>query len=314
VHASIGIANDDGQGDVGVLLRNADLAMYAAKRGGKGRFQAFAPDMQAAVMERVELEAALRHAVDAQQFRLCYQPIVVIASREVVGFEALLRWTHPQRGPLTPDRFVPMLEESGLIVPVGTWILREACTRAAAWQARTGRALSVSVNVSPRQLQQGDFVDQVDQALVGARLPASSLVLEITEGVMVADTDQAVTRLRALTDLGVRIAVDDFGTGYSSLRYLQTLPVASVKIDQSFIAEIQDAPEQAALAQAIVKVGQTLHLAVVAEGVETARQAHYLGAIGCEYGQGHHFARPQDQAAVEASLARSQDLHEPIRY
>jgi EAL domain-containing protein (putative c-di-GMP-specific phosphodiesterase class I) len=287
--------------------------MYAAKRGGKGRFQAFAPAMQAAVIERVELDAALRHAVDAQHFELHYQPIVVLASREVVGFEALLRWTHPERGPLSPDRFVPMLEESGLIVPVGTWILREACARAAAWQARSGRALSVSVNVSPRQLQQADFVDQVDQALAGAHLPASSLILEITEGVMVTDTDQAVTRLRSVADLGVRIAVDDFGTGYSSLGYLQTLPVDSVKIDQSFIAEIQDAPEQAALAQAIVKVGHTLHLAVVAEGVETDRQAEYLGAIGCEYGQGHHFARPQDHAAVEASLAQAQGLHEPIR-
>ena len=311
VQASIGIANHGGPDDVSTLLRNADLAMYAAKRNGKGGCQVFAPAMQAAVSERVELEAALRHAVDAQQFRLHYQPIVVLASQEVVGFEALLRWTHPKRGPLGPDRFIPVLEESGLIVPVGNWVLRQACAQAASWQAQTGRALSVSVNVSPRQLQEPDFVEQVAQALTTAALPASSLVLEITEGVMVTDTDQTIARLHAVTTLGVRMAVDDFGTGYSSLRYLQTLPVDSVKIDQSFIAQIQDSPEQATLAQAIVKVGHTLHLAVVAEGIETAQQADYLRAIGCQYGQGFYFAKPQDPASIEASLARAPDLTEP---
>jgi diguanylate cyclase (GGDEF)-like protein/PAS domain S-box-containing protein len=311
VHASIGIAHHGGPDDAGALLRNADLAMYAAKRNGKGGFQVFAPAMQAAVIERVALDAALRHAIDAGQFQLHYQPIVVLASREVVGFEALLRWTHPQRGPLGPDLFVPVLEESGLIIAVGNWILRQACAQAAAWQAQTGRAVSVSVNVSPRQLQESDFVEQVAQALANAALPASSLVLEITEGVMVTDTDQAIARLHDVTALGVRTAVDDFGTGYSSLRYLQTLPVDFVKIDQSFIAKIQDSPEQAALAQAIVKVGHTLHLAVIAEGIETAEQADYLRAIGCQYGQGYHFARPQDRASIEASLAQSPDLTEP---
>jgi diguanylate cyclase (GGDEF)-like protein len=311
VHASIGIAHHNGSDDTGALLRNADLAMYAAKRNGKGRFQVFAPAMRAAVMERVELEAALQHAADAQLFQLHYQPIVVLASRQVVGFEALLRWTHPDRGPLSPDRFVPMLEESGLIVPVGDWVLREACARAAAWQDDTGRTLSMSVNVSPRQLQRPDFVDRVAEALSSARLPASSLILEITEGVMVADTDQAVARLHAVTELGVRTAVDDFGTGYSSLRYLQTLPVDSVKIDQSFIVGIEAAPERAALAQAIVKVARTLDLAVVAEGIETSRQAQYLRAIGCQFGQGHHFAGPQDPASVEANLRQWHDLAAP---
>jgi diguanylate cyclase (GGDEF)-like protein/PAS domain S-box-containing protein len=311
VHASIGIAHHGGPDDAGALLRNADLAMYAAKRNGKGGFQVFAPAMQAAVIERVALDAALRHAIDAGQFQLHYQPIVVLASREVVGFEALLRWTHPQRGPLGPDLFVPVLEESGLIIAVGNWILRQACAQAAAWQAQTGRTVSVSVNVSPRQLQESDFVEQVAQALANAALPASSLVLEITEGVMVTDTDQAIARLHAVTALGVRTAVDDFGTGYSSLRYLQTLPVDFVKIDQSFIAKIQDSPEQAALAQAIVKVGHTLHLAVVAEGIETAEQADYLRAIGCQYGQGYHFAKPQDRASIEASLAQTPDLTAP---
>jgi diguanylate cyclase (GGDEF)-like protein/PAS domain S-box-containing protein len=311
IHASVGIAHHGGPEDAGALLRNADLAMYAAKRNGKGSFQVFAPAMQAAVMERVELDAALRHAVDAGHFQLHYQPIVVLASREVVGFEALLRWTDPGRGPLSPNRFVAVLEESGLIIRVGNWLLREACAQAAAWQAQTGRALSVSVNVSPRQLQEPDFVDQVAQALAAASLPASSLTLEITEGVMVTDTDQAIARLHAVTALGVRTAVDDFGTGYSSLRYLQTLPVHSVKIDRSFIAKIQDSPEQAALAQAIVKVGHTLHLAVVAEGIETAEQADYLRAIGCQYGQGYHFAEPQDPATIGANLTQTLHLIAP---
>jgi EAL domain-containing protein (putative c-di-GMP-specific phosphodiesterase class I) len=258
--------------------------------------------MQAAVIERVELEAALRHAVAAEELRLHYQPIVVLESAEVIGFEALLRWTHPQRGPLGPDRFVPVLEESGLIIPVGDWILHQACAQAAAWQKYTGRALSISVNVSPRQLEEPEFVDRVGRALAAAELPVSGLILEITEGVMLTDTDHVMATLRAVTTLGVRMAVDDFGTGYSSLRYLQSLPIDSVKIDQSFVAKVHDDPEQATLAQAIVKVGQTLHLAVVAEGIETAEQARYLEAIGCQYGQGYYFGRPSDRASVEESL------------
>jgi diguanylate cyclase (GGDEF)-like protein/PAS domain S-box-containing protein len=311
VHASIGIAQQGGPDDAGALLRNADLAMYAAKRNGKSGYQVFAPAMQVAVAERVELDAALRHALNAQQFCLHYQPIVLLASGEVTGFEALLRWTHPERGPIGPDRFVPVLEESGLIVPVGRWVLRQACAQAAAWQDQTGRPLSISVNISPRQLQQADFVDQVADALAATSLPPSSLILEITEGVMMADPDEVIRKLHVVKSLGVRMAVDDFGTGFSSLRYLQTLPVDSVKIDQSFIARIQDGPEQAALANAIVKVGQTLHLAVVAEGIETAQQVDHLRAIGCQYGQGYYFAKPQDPASIEASLTQASVLAAP---
>jgi diguanylate cyclase (GGDEF)-like protein/PAS domain S-box-containing protein len=306
VHASIGIAHHhDGPPDAGHLLRKADMAMYAAKRQGKGGYAIFAPAMQAAVTERLELDAELRHALDIEQFRLQYQPIFQLAHEEIVGFEALLRWNHPDRGPMQPDRFIPVLEESGLIVPVGQWVLRQACAQAARWQAQSQRALSISVNVSPRQLRHPDFTDHVVQALAEACLPPSSLVLEITEGVMVTDVEQTIDKLHTLEKLGVRIAVDDFGTGYSSLRYLQTLPVNSVKIDRSFVAQIQDGPQQAALAEAIVKVGQALHLTIVAEGIETAEQLDCLRRIGCEYGQGYYFAKPQDPAVIDASLAYS---------
>ncbi|HZC73489.1 MAG TPA: bifunctional diguanylate cyclase/phosphodiesterase [Jatrophihabitans sp.] len=303
VHASIGIAHHSDADDApGALLCNADLAMYAAKRNGKGGYQHFAPAMRIAVAERADLDAALRQAVDTRQLYLHYQPIVTLTNHDIVGFEALLRWTHPERGPLSPERFVPVLEESGLIVPVGNWILRTACAQAAAWQADTGQPLSMSVNVSPRQLQQSDFVDQVAEALLATSLPPSSLILEVTEGVVIVKPDQAIRTLLELKALGVRLAVDDFGTGYSSLRYLQTLPVDSVKIDRSFIAKIQDGPDEAALARAIVNVGHALHLTVIAEGIETSQQAELLHAIGCHYGQGYYFARPQDPADIEVSL------------
>jgi EAL domain-containing protein (putative c-di-GMP-specific phosphodiesterase class I) len=205
---------------------------------------------------------------------------------------------------MRPDAFIPILEENGLIVQVGEWVLREACEQAARWRTRSGRPWSISVNVSPRQLRDPGFLEQVRQALAAAALPPSALILEITEGVMVTEVKQTIDKLNTLRDLGVRMAVDDFGTGYSSLRYLQILPVNSVKLDRSFIAEIQDGPRQAALAEAIVKVGQALHLTVVAEGIETAEQLDCLRAMNCEYGQGYYFARPQDPATIDADLAR----------
>jgi diguanylate cyclase (GGDEF)-like protein/PAS domain S-box-containing protein len=303
VRASVGIAHYDGGGqDADELLRTADLAMYAAKRSGKGGYEVFAPSMQAALVERVELDADLRHALDADEFCLYYQPIVELATEQIAGFEALLRWRHPKRGLVAPDGFIPALERSGLIIPVGEWVLRNACARAAAWQARTGRMLSMSVNVSPRQLQDPNFVQQVGAALATAPLQPSSLVIEITEGVMVADADEAIAKLHALEALGVRIAVDDFGTGYSSLHYLQAMPVDSVKIDRSFIARIHAGHEQSALVRGIVKIGHELHLSVVAEGVETLEQVNHLRAIGCDYGQGFYFARPQHPESIEATL------------
>jgi diguanylate cyclase (GGDEF)-like protein/PAS domain S-box-containing protein len=306
VRASIGIAEGDGGWqDTDALLRDANIAMYAAKRTGMGGYEIFDASMRTALLDRVELDAELRHAVDAGQFRLHYQPIVALGSGEVVGYEALLRWAHPARGLIPPDQFVPRLEDLGLIIPVGRWVLDEACVQAAAWQTRSGRALSIGVNVSPRQLNEPDFLDQVTHALATTGLRPASLTLEITERVMVADPDQTIGKLHAIQSLGVHVAVDDFGTGYSSLAYLQTLPVDTVKIDRSFTARIDEDPERCALAEAIVKLGHTLALAVVAEGIETSAQAAILRAIGCEFGQGYYFAKPQDPATVQASLPQA---------
>jgi diguanylate cyclase (GGDEF)-like protein/PAS domain S-box-containing protein len=303
--ASIGIAlhSYDSTDDAGTLLRKADLAMYAAKREDKGGYRVFADEIQSEFTQRVELEEELRTAVLSDQFHLHYQPIVALTSGTITGFEALLRWNRQGMPALGPDRFIPVLESTGLITQVGEFVLRQACQQAAQWRIETGTAISVSVNVSPPQLNATTFVDQVTHALEHACLAPESLTLEITEGVMVANVEQVVAKLHALRELGVRMAIDDFGTGYSSLRYLQTLPVDTVKIDRSFIAKIQEGREQAALARAIVGVGHALNLAVVAEGVETAEQVRLLQTIGCEYGQGYHFARPQDPRTVSTMLS-----------
>jgi diguanylate cyclase (GGDEF)-like protein/PAS domain S-box-containing protein len=300
--ASIGIIESGGGGDASDLLRDADVAMYAAKAKGERGYAVFDASMREAALDRLELDAELRQAIDAGQFEVHYQPIVALASGEVASFEALLRWRHPERGMIGPDQFVPSLERSGLIVPVGRWVLQQACAQLAQWRARSGRLLSVSVNVSPRQIREAGFVDQVAAVLAATGLPADALVVEITEGVVIADAEGATARLRAIRELGARVAVDDFGTGYSSLRYLQAFPVDVVKVDRSFIAEMHHGPAQLALARAIVKIGHALRLAVVAEGVETAEQAAYLREIGCQYGQGYLFARPEPAAAVEARL------------
>lgn len=276
--------------------------MYEAKRNNKGGYQCFAPSMRSTISERVDLDAALRHAAQTQQFTLHYQPIVTLANGQISGFEALLRWTHPERGPIGPDRFVPLLEDSGLIVPVGDWILRTACADASLWQARTGRALSISVNVSPRQLRSTDFVDRVANALTAADLPTSSLILEITEGVMLHDPQEATQKLQAVKALGVRVALDDFGTGYSSLAYLQTLPVDLIKIDRSFVNRTHHSPGQAALTDAIVKVGHAMRLRVIAEGIETEEQVKHLWSIGCPFGQGFHFSPPRPEHQIQHLL------------
>jgi diguanylate cyclase len=303
--ASIGVALHafDCTDDAGTLLRKADLAMYAAKREAKGSYRVFADEIQSEFTQRLELETALREAMICGQFHLHYQPIVALTSGLIIGFEALLRWNWPDHKPMGPDRFIPVLETTGMITQVGEFVLRQACRQAATWQRDTGNPLSISVNVSPPQLNAPGFVDQVAKALTDSDLPANSLTLEITEGVMLANVEEVVDKLQALRSQGVRLAIDDFGTGYSSLRYLQTLPVDTVKIDRSFIAKIQEGREQAALARAIVGVGHALNLAVVAEGVETAEQMRLLQTIGCEYGQGYHFARPQDPNTVTRMLA-----------
>ena len=285
------------------LLRDADAAMYRAKELGKARCEVFDASMHQRAVERLDLESGLRLAIERDELRLLYQPQVEIASGRIVGAEALLRWQHPERGLIVPPVFIPIAEQTGLIVPIGTWVLREACAQAATWVHSTGRRLTISVNVSPRQLADDDFPAIVAAALADTGLEPALLCLEITESAVMADPDAAADALAQLKDLGVRLAIDDFGTGYSSLGQLKALlPVDTIKIDKSFVDGITTAGEDHALVDAVLRLAAGLGLAAVAEGVETSEQARQLLALGCALSQGYHFARPQPAADLERML------------
>ncbi|MDQ1503095.1 MAG: hypothetical protein QOD57_822 [Actinomycetota bacterium] len=304
ISASIGIAFDEPGVDSGQLLRNADIAMYTAKRRGRARHETFQPAMHRAALERMELEADLRKALERHELTLEYQPVVTIVTGKLTGVEALVRWRHPERGQVPPATFIPVAEDAGLIAELGRQVLVAACVQTRAWQLQypNSAALKVSVNLSPRQLQADDLIDEVNEALVLSGLPPSTLVLEITEGAMMNDADAAIIRLAGLKALGVKLAVDDFGTGYSSLSYLQRFPIDILKIDRAFVHEIDVKDEQASLVAAIVALARSLRLHTVAEGVETPTQAEALTALGCVFGQGYHFARPMPPSALAAIL------------
>ena len=283
------------------LLRNADVAMYMAKRDSKGSYRVFEPTMHERVVERLELRSDLQHALSLDQLELHYQPVVRLSGREILGVEALVRWNHPMRGTIPPIQFIPVAEETGLIIPMGRWILETACYEGVRLQERFTRdePLTMSVNLSVRQLQSETLVADVRSALSLTGLPASSLVLEITESLMLTDTDFAMQQLHDLKGLGIRLAMDDFGTGYSSLSYLSRFPVDILKMDRSFVGS----EDNEALTSAIIALGTSLSLEVVAEGIELAEQANSLEELGCELGQGYLFARPMDAAALSNFLA-----------
>jgi diguanylate cyclase (GGDEF)-like protein/PAS domain S-box-containing protein len=295
VRSSLGISvvEGDAAADADELIRNADAAMYIAKRDGKGGYRLFEPAMHEGVLARLELRADLQRAIATDQLELYYQPVVRLDDGTVSGVEALLRWRHPERGIVGPDDFVPLAEEMGLIVPIGRWVLREGCRQAKAIQEQlpADPPLSMAINLSVKQLQHSDIVADVRDALEQSGLDPASLTLEITETVMMTDTDLAVQRLMELRDLGVRLAMDDFGTGYSSLSYLSRFPVDVLKMDRSFLAA-GASPEASGLATAVVALGQTLSLEVVAEGIEFPEQWETLRELGCGLGQGFYFARP----------------------
>jgi diguanylate cyclase (GGDEF)-like protein len=299
---SIGIclAGEDASMDAEELVRNADVAMYRAKRDSKGGYRVFEPTMHERVLERLELRAELQRAIESNQLEVHYQPVVRLGQREISGVEALLRWNHPTRGNIPPLQFIPLAEETGLILPIGRWVLNAACREGVEIQRRFPREkpLAISVNLSVRQLQSDTIVADVREALETSGLPASSLVLEITESVMMADTELAVARLYALKELGVRLAMDDFGTGYSSLSYLGRFPVDILKMDRSFLAEDKNEP----LAAAVIALGESLSLDVVAEGIEYDDQADSLRELGCDLGQGFLFARPMPHDALHDYL------------
>jgi diguanylate cyclase (GGDEF)-like protein/PAS domain S-box-containing protein len=307
--ASIGICMSDEDlraQDAEEFLRNADLAMYMAKRDSKGSYRMFEPTMHERVVERLELRAELQRALDLGQFEVYYQPVVHLDQRTDYGVEALLRWNHPQRGQISPAQFIPLAEETGLIVPIGRWVLLEACRQATLLHRRFKRdpALTMSVNLSVKQLQSDSIVRDVDEALRLSGIDPPTLVLEITETVMMADPDTASARLDELKSLGVRIAMDDFGTGYSSLSYLSRLPVDILKMDRSFLGA---GNTDSGLAAAIIAIGERLGLEVVAEGIEEPEQIGTLRDLGCELGQGFLFARPMSQPALVSYLDEEMD-------
>ncbi|MGH2701097.1 MAG: putative bifunctional diguanylate cyclase/phosphodiesterase [Actinomycetota bacterium] len=306
ISASMGIAVLDAEeamtSAADEILRNADVAMYMAKREGKGRYCVFEPEMHASVVHRLELKGALQRALERGELELYYQPIMTLDPRRVTGFEALARWHHPERGPIPPVEFIPVAEETGLINQLGRWVLNQACRHARFLQDMfpAHPPLTMSVNLSVKQLQGPTLVEDVAVALEESGLEPSSLTLEITESVLVTDTDATIVKLHALKELGIKLAVDDFGTGYSSLSYLSRFPVDALKIDRSFVTGIDNDVESSALAAAIVKIGETLKLHTIAEGIEMEGQLACLQNLGCALGQGFLFAPPMDlDKAVE---------------
>jgi diguanylate cyclase (GGDEF)-like protein/PAS domain S-box-containing protein len=300
--ASIGIAlSNTGYERAEDLLRDADTAMYRAKMEGKKRHVVFDKAMHDRAMELLQTETDLRRALTRQEFFLNYQPIVCLETGRLSSFEALVRWHHPERGVVGPGDFIPVAEETGLIVPLGLWVLREACRQMREWQ-RLGladEAVTMSVNLSSRQFSQADLIDQISSALRESGLRAGNLKLEITESMVMENIDTAIDMLMQLRNLGVGISIDDFGTGYSSLSYLHRFPIDTLKIDRSFVTQMTDNSENAEIVRTIVTLARSLDMAVVAEGVETADQLRQLGELGCDYGQGYLFSRPV--GAVQAA-------------
>lgn len=300
--ASLGIAVTEGASKPD-LLHDADLAMYAAKRQGKNSYRIFDESMVSSVVTHMEAKAELQRAIDNQEFVLHYQPLVDLATGSITRVEALIRWNHPLRGMVSPADFIPFAEETGLIVPLGLWVIREATRQAKVFQQSLGRRISVCVNLSARQLN-SSIVDQVKDALFRSQLDPSDLVLEITETTLMSQEEVVLAQVKELRALGVGIAIDDFGTGYSSLGYLKQLPIDIVKIDRTFVSRITHDPEESALAHTIVKLAHIFKLEAVAEGIETFEQAEILKRFGCHVGQGFYFCRPVDASGlIERALA-----------
>jgi diguanylate cyclase (GGDEF)-like protein/PAS domain S-box-containing protein len=307
---SIGIAFANADTEPESMIRDADAAMYLAKERGRGRYEIYDERMRSTLVERLDIETALRRALHRHELRVVYQPTIDLESGLIVGVEALLRWEHPEKGPLVPSDFIDVAEETGLIVPIGMWVVEQACRQAQRWQAARpdGEPIFVSANLSGRQLDTGALIDNVADILERTGLDPSLLGLEITESVVMRDPEASTTLLRALKDLGVRLAVDDFGTGYSSLAYLRRFPVELLKVDRAFVngldAETGDAEDRAIVA-AVVSLAHTLGMKAIAEGVETKEQLRELRALGCDMAQGFLIAKPLTAHDLDEMLARN---------
>jgi diguanylate cyclase (GGDEF)-like protein/PAS domain S-box-containing protein len=312
--ASIGIAMQaPAEGSAEELVRWADIAMYAAKARGGNRHVTYEPSLYDLTVARMELKAELRGALHRNELHVVYQPIVDLTSGSITGTEALMRWTHPRRGPVPPSEFIPLAEDSGEILVLGRWILEDACRETRAWQRATGRDdLTLSVNLSGLQIADPDIVNDVDRILKTTGLDARCLTLEMTESVLIQDSEATLTTLRALRTLGVRLAIDDFGTGYSSLSYLRQFPIDVLKIDRSFVANLDGNPDAAALVRSILEMSATLRFDTVAEGIETTEQRDALRDLGAGHGQGYLFARPVAAAELHELLGGGPAVDVPL--
>jgi diguanylate cyclase (GGDEF)-like protein len=310
--ASIGIAVHPGDATRPTLLRNADLAMYRAKEGGRNQFQFFLPEMHRRAVRRATLHTALRGALERDEFLLHYQPKMNVASGALTGFEALLRWRHPELGVLSPAEFVPLLEETDLIAPVGEWVLREATRRVAAWRDAGLPPVPIAVNLSPRQFSMRDLDRRVAAIVDEAGIAPALLELEITESLLMHDAQDAVRTLSSLKRFGVRLAIDDFGTGYSSLAYLKRFPIDALKVDRTFVSDATANADGAAITTAIIQLGHSLGLGIVAEGVETRAQLEFLRSRGCDQIQGFLYGVPMDGAAADRWIADEMGITRPF--
>jgi len=305
VTPSIGIALYPQDGQTGEeLLMNADSAMYRAKNVGRNNFKFYSETMRTKTLHRLDLENLIRTAIAEEHFELYFQPKIDASSNRLVGAEALLRWTHPKRGTISPSDFIPVAEETGLIVPIGQWVLREACKQVKVWSTSTVGAVPVSVNISSHQFQDGGLTEDVFEALTGAGIDASFLDLEITESVLLQDVDKTLVELKALKEAGISLSIDDFGTGYSSLSYLKRFPIDTIKIDRSFVKDLHTDADDAAICAAILAMSAQLGLNVVAEGVETMEQLEFLRSHGCNHIQGFVYSRPLSSTQFFALLQK----------
>ncbi|MGL4623052.1 MAG: putative bifunctional diguanylate cyclase/phosphodiesterase, partial [Chroococcidiopsis sp.] len=297
------------------LLRDADTAMHRAKTLGKARTETFDPSMHNLAMARLQIEIDLRKALERQELRVFYQPIVSLKTGKTTGFEALVRWQHPTSGMIPPIKFIPVAEETGLICAIGWWVLQQACHQTRHWQERfpTEPPLTISVNVSGKQFTQSNLIEKIDQILQETGLAPTSLKLEITESVLVENAEAAAAVICQLRAMGIQFSIDDFGTGYSSLSYLHRLPIDTLKIDRSFVNNVDCEPEKIEIIRTIVALAWNLGMNVVAEGVETKTQMYQLQALKSEYGQGYFFSKPTDSEAAEVLLMTQPDWEQDLR-